>query len=233
MSSSRSLLHHYLRFHLGQVMSLVFFAGYLLSLMGVVYLRSGDRTQQSRDEVSQQMRREATLDTLARSDSSLVQISDFHRMELKNGKPAWEVKGRFATYFPKEGYTQISKAQVIVFRPDGSRITLETPIAKVYVVGSELKTADMEGGVTVKFGDKFVVDTLRAVYDLAANRIEAFEATSVSGNGFAIDGWGMRVDLTTEEVVFLKDVTSRFERGVGSENGVTELLNFGSDKAGL
>jgi len=72
----------------------------------------------------------------------------------------------------------------------------------------------MEGAVVVELDDGTLINTELASYDAEAHLIRAPDAVTILGSGFSVDGDGMEIEVENNVVHLLRDIRSRFERGV-------------------
>lgn len=127
-------------------------------------------------------------------------IQDFHRIEIKDGKTAWEVRGDEAQYLEENEQVLVRGPKAALFTADGERVEVSGGEAVVGFDGQGLKDVEVHDDVVVKFRD-FVIRARNATYRHEQQRIV------VTGE---VDIRGDRVELHGNDlVVFMSD--SRFE----------------------
>lgn len=74
---------------------------YLFSLSGIAFYRSSVRKSVITSQALVASNSEGGEDE-GEGLLSKLQLQDFHRVEIKDGKPLWEIKAKDAKYFPLE-----------------------------------------------------------------------------------------------------------------------------------
>lgn len=145
--------------------------------------------------------------------SSHVQLQSFHRMQIKDGKPAWEIQAGDAKYFPDEKVTHVNNAHLVLYREKGDQVVVDAAAAKLYLAGEGVLRAVLEGKTEITSGEKLALHTNGATFDSTRGEFFTESVVEVSGEGFHIDGRRLRYVLATGTVVFDGDVKSKFEAG--------------------
>jgi LPS export ABC transporter protein LptC len=139
-----------------------------------------------------------------------VHLQDFHRVEVKEGRPVWEVKAKDAQYFAQEGVTHINDSAVVVYRPDRSAVRINAASAKLYMSEESIERAELEGNVVVNLGESVTVTTDMAVYQARTRKIVAPGRVSIDGKGYEVTGERLSLDLDSQLGTLSERVTSRF-----------------------
>jgi|GEM_PF-5718566 len=191
---------------------------FIIFLIVAMIYRSSDR----RSVMSTEVGKGDTSETPS-GLGSVVHIQDFHRVEVKDGIPQWEVWARDARYFTREGISHLDDVLMIVYRRDGSRLRLEAKAARVSLVDGAIKQVEVHGDVKVSLPGNALINCQDATFEQATNLVEAPGDVRVDGEGYVIHSVGMRADLATKEVSFLGSVKSRFDL-----DGKARVPNLGS-----
>ena len=127
-------------------------------------------------------------------------IQDFHRIEIKDGKTAWEVRGDEAQYLEEKEQVLVRGPKATLFTADGERVEVSGGAAVVGFDGQGLKDVRVEDDVVVRFRD-FVIHAPNATYRHEEQKIVATGEVDIRGDRVELHG--------TDLVVFMTD--SRFE----------------------
>lgn len=127
-------------------------------------------------------------------------IQDFHRIEIKDGKTSWEVRGEEAQYLEDKQQVLVRGPQAAVFTDAGERVEVKGGEAMVGFDGQELKDVSVHDNVEVRFRD-FVIKAPQATYRHEEKKIVATGAVAIKGDRVELHG--------TDLVVFMSD--SRFQ----------------------
>ena len=129
-------------------------------------------------------------------------IQDFHRIEIKDGKTAWEVRGDEAQYLEEKEQVLVRGPKASFFTDEGEKVMVAGGEAMVGFDGKDLKDVSLHENVEIHFRD-FVIRMPEAVYRHAEKKIIADGPVDIKGQRVELHGNAL--------VVFMSD--SRFELG--------------------
>ncbi len=194
---------------------------YVAAMGSVVVSRSGSR--RSVIEASGALGSTSSATSVAKEsagNASQVQMQDFHRVEIKAGKPVWEVRARDAKYFPQEMVTHVNEASLTVFRDEGAPVKIDSRAARLNLAGQSLHHASLEGAVSIKVGDSFALSTEVADYDVTDRVVAAPGAARIEGKGFEVEGTGLTYDVESETLTIAHDVRCVFQPNAEVPRGI-------------
>jgi LPS export ABC transporter protein LptC len=207
------------KFHLNYLQQAfaAFGLAYLLFLISVATIRSSSRHSLI-GSLPNQYPNSARIGRA--DDPSKLSLKDFHRMEIKDGHPIWEVRAQDARYFPQDGVTRVNAAKVTIYRPKQEPVQLAADSARLAVSGSGISQATLEGNVMIGIDRAFSVKADLAEYNVISRRVAAPGKIEVSGEGFLIAGTGMDFNVDDELLTVRADVSSQFTPGAKAPSGL-------------
>jgi LPS export ABC transporter protein LptC len=141
-------------------------------------------------------------------------IRDFRRVKVSDGRTVWELKAREAQYFEDAKEIVVSDPEV-AFYDDDDTVRMVGREGRVRLDGRELERLDVDGAVRVEVGD-YRLETEQAVYYRDRNSIIAAKGIRVSGSEVDLTGDVLVVDLATQRIHVVGNVTTRFDRPPGT-----------------
>jgi LPS export ABC transporter protein LptC len=153
-------------------------------------------------------------------DVSKLRIQDFHRLEVKGGRPVWEIRASDANYFHLQGTTHVNDASVTVYRPKQKPVRLHSDTARLTINGSSLLGATLEGHVNVEIEGSLQANCEVAEYEAATRLIKAPDKVNIHGDGYEVIGAEMEMQIDSENIRLRRNVLSRFEPGAKAPTGV-------------
>ncbi|MCC6220397.1 MAG: LPS export ABC transporter periplasmic protein LptC [Deltaproteobacteria bacterium] len=159
------------------------------------------------------------VEQLAARDPVALHLKEFHRVEVRDGQPIWEVKAKDAKYYSVEGFLHVSDAKVIVYRPGGQTFEFHCKAGKLYVESNVLRRAEMEGEVALKLDTSLSIRTAMATYDVDTSIVTAPGLVNIDGATFMISGIGLNANMLTRVVALSKDVSSSFQHLESASSG--------------
>lgn len=149
--------------------------------------------------------------TVAKSeDGSTVYIKNFYRFEMKAGQPSWEVRGTDAEYLPQQGVTRINNADVLFYRPNNSEVHLRAREARLFIQGTEMERAYLEGEVKVVIDNSINVEANSGLYDKQEDRVEGYGDCHIYGEGYNVYGDSLLLKIGEETISVNQNVRSNF-----------------------
>ncbi len=159
-------------------------------------------------EVVQHLREQALRDPgalLRLTPGAAVQVKNFHRSMIEDGRKTWEVKGAEATYFKGEERAVIRHPRLIFHREDGGTLEATSREGSIFLSGGQLERAVLEGPVEMTYqAARFRTDKL--IYLHSENRVVCPGKVWGVVDGAEFEGENMTYSLTHETVVLRRAV---------------------------
>lgn len=179
-------------------------AAALLILGGIAYKVS---------EISGRLQKEVKANPLAALDylpESALQIKDFHRSKIENGRKVWELFGEEANYYKDRKEAVVKKPQFFYYDKKGEVAATKGDQAVVYLNEKELERMELKGDIEVSF-QGYVLKSETANYTPAKDQIVLPQRTTVVGDGIAIEGARMEVELEEKKIRLIDAVRTKIE----------------------
>jgi LPS export ABC transporter protein LptC len=176
-----------------------------LSLGGVAYKVGESLWIMKAEEI-----RKNPLKALEYLPESALQMKDFHRAKLENGRKMWELFGDEANYFREQKQATIKKPRFYYYNKQGEIIETTGATARLFFNEKELEKMQLEGGIQVTY-QGYVLKSDEATYFADAGRIILPKRATVVGNGMEVEGSRMEVELEVKKVRLLQNVKTKIE----------------------
>ncbi|HKY06755.1 MAG TPA: LPS export ABC transporter periplasmic protein LptC [Candidatus Binatia bacterium] len=176
----------------------------LISLGGVGYKVS---------EVVRRVQREIKAKPLTALDylpESSLQIKDFHRSKIEDGRKVWELFGEEANYYKEQKEAVIKRPRFYYYDKKGEKAETKGEEAIVYLNEKELDRMELRGGIEVSF-QGYVLKSEEANYMPAKDQIVLPNRTTVVGQGISVEGARMEVELEAKKIRMIQSVKTKIE----------------------
>jgi LPS export ABC transporter protein LptC len=193
---------------------------YLLSLSGIAFFRSSQRRSVVSTGVNSGMSQSGALSEQVTSVSK-VQLEEFHRVEVKHGKPIWEIRAKDAKYYPQDFVTHVNGAQLTIFREKHQDVHVNSEAAKLYLGTGTLVRAVLDGNIEIAVEDGLQVKTQSAEFDAAHKIFTASGDVEISGKGFQVRGKNFRYAVDSGLLSFAEDVHCVFQSDAEVPRGIS------------
>jgi LPS export ABC transporter protein LptC len=176
----------------------------LISLGGVGYKVS---------EIVRRAQKEIKADPFKALDylpESALQIKDFHRSKIENGRKVWELFGEEANYYKEQKEAVIKKPRFYYYDKKGEVAETKGEEAVVYLNEKELDKMELRGGIEVTF-QGYLLKSEEANYTPAKDQIVLPTRTTVVGEGISLEGARMEVELEGKKLRMIQAVKTKIE----------------------
>ena len=119
-------------------------------------------------------------------------IQNFHRIEIRDGKKAWELVAEEAQYLQDQNQVVVRKPHTTFYMADGEKVSVTGSEGSVEFVGQDLQKAVLHGNVEIHVRG-FVVRADDAVYDRNSEQIVAEGPVTIDGEQVQVAGNDMTV----------------------------------------
>ena len=176
----------------------------VLSLVGVAY-KSAEMMGRAQQEI-----RENPLKALDYLPESTLQLKDFHRSKIEDGRKVWELFGEEASYFKEQKEAVIKKPRFYYYDKEGEVAETQGDEARIYLNEKQLERMELRGDIQVSF-QGYVLKSAEANYLPAKDQIVLPGHTTVVGEGIAVEGSRMEVELENKKIRLIQSVKTRIE----------------------
>jgi LPS export ABC transporter protein LptC len=176
----------------------------LVSLGGVAY-KVTEMVRGMHQEIKKNPRK--ILDYLP---ESALHMKDFHRAKVENGRKIWELFGDEANYYKDQKEAVIKKPKFYYYDRKGEVIETRGDQARIFLNEKELDRMELSGGVKVTF-QGYVLQSEQANYLAAKDQIELPSRTTVTGEGMALEGARMEVEMESKKIRLINNVKTKLE----------------------
>ncbi|MET0502637.1 MAG: LPS export ABC transporter periplasmic protein LptC [Candidatus Binatia bacterium] len=176
-----------------------------LSLGGVAYKVAESIWIMNAQEIRRNPRK--ALDSLP---ESALQLKDFRRAKIEEGRKVWELFGEEANYYKEQKEAVIKKPRFYYYNKKGAAAETTGDTARLFFGERELEKMHLEGGIQVTY-EGYVLKSEKAIYLAAEERIVLPTRATLSGNGVELEGSRMEVELEVKKVRMLQNVKTKIE----------------------
>jgi LPS export ABC transporter protein LptC len=141
---------------------------------------------------------------------SSLQIKDFHRSKIENGRKIWELFGEEANYYKEQKEAVIKKPRFYYYDKKGEVAETKGEEAIVYLNEKELDRMELRGGIEVIF-QGYVLKSEEANYMPVKDQIVLPSRTTVVGEGISLQGDRMEVELEAKKIRMIQAVKTKIE----------------------
>jgi LPS export ABC transporter protein LptC len=152
--------------------------------------------------------KENPLQLLDSLPESALEVKDFYRTQVKDGRKLWEVAGEEARYLKKEKEAVIRKPRLIFYHKNGEALEIEGDEGRIFFTGQEMERVHLQGAMRVNYTG-FVLQANELLYVKGSDRVVLPGKVTIQGKGLELEGVGMEISLQDEKLRFHKQVKTK------------------------
>lgn len=190
--------------HMRKVRRSLLLLAILVSLGGVTYKVA---------EIIGRMQEQITANPLTALDylpESTLRMKDFHRSKIEDGRKVWELFGEEARYYKEQKEAVIKKPKFFYYDKEGEVAESQGDEARMYLNDKELERMELRGDIEVSF-QGYVLRSEEANYLPAKDQIVLPSHTTVVGEGIAVEGSRMEIELEAKKIRLIQAVKTKIE----------------------
>jgi LPS export ABC transporter protein LptC len=158
----------------------------------------------------------STTATAKKPDES-TELTDFYRLETKDGKKLWEIKGKVATYQDQtktqknnndQPEIKIQDALFISFDNDAPAYEIKAKVAGLVMGLTGLAAVNLRESVKLLMQSKYTLEASEASYVGSTESITMPVPVVISGDGFEVRGKRLDGNLKTQIFTLSGDVNT-------------------------
>jgi LPS export ABC transporter protein LptC len=150
------------------------------------------------------------LSVLDALPEAALQLKEFRRTKVDDGRKVWEVAGEEARYLKDQNEVVLKKPTFAYYDLNGETIQVSAAEGHLYLVQQEIDRMELEGQIQMSYRG-FVLHTEKVLYFKNRNQVVLPGHVKVTGDGLEFEGVGMEITLDQEQLRLLQNVRSRME----------------------
>jgi LPS export ABC transporter protein LptC len=141
---------------------------------------------------------------------SALHLKDFRRAKIENGRKVWELLGDEADYFKEQKEAVIKKPRFYYYNKNGETAETTGDSARLSFSEKELEKMTLDGDIQMTY-QGYLLKSEQAIYLAGEERIVFPTKVTVVGNGLAIEGSTMEVELEVKKLRLVRNVKTKIE----------------------
>lgn len=144
----------------------------------------------------------ALLDLLPQA---ALQVNNFHRSMVENGRKVWEVSGDEAVYLKEDARAVIQRPKVIFYQDNGDVIHARSREGQLFLADGDIERIQLQGDVEVLYRD-LQFQTEKLIYLYGKDRVISPGRITLTLDGAKVEGTGMEMSISEERMELQRQV---------------------------
>jgi LPS export ABC transporter protein LptC len=152
-----------------------------------------------------------------------LQVKNFHRSNIEDGRKTWEISGDEAGYFKAEEKAVIQRPKLSFYQKNGDVISARGNQGQVFLSNGDVRKVVLSGAVEIHYQKmSFLTDEL--IYLHASNQVIAPGKIRATFEGIEVEGSEMELSLTEERMKLKQSVKTIIQPELLRSGGLMEGL---------
>jgi LPS export ABC transporter protein LptC len=139
-----------------------------------------------------------------------LEVKNFHRTKIENGRKAWELTGEEVRYLKAENQAVITKPRLTFYDKQGKGIEVSGAQGRLFLSNHEVEQMKLVGNIQLHY-QGYVLETDEASFFKGKNQVVAPGKVTLKRGELYLEAVGMEIELDQERIRLLNGVKTRFD----------------------
>jgi len=149
-----------------------------------------------------------------------LQLKEFRRSKVEEGRKVWEITGHEAVYIKADKEAIITRPRLIFYNKDNENVEVHGDQGHIYFKDGKMDRLQLKGGVEI-FYQGFVLKTNEIVYYQGKNQVTSKGKVAMKGKGLDLEGVGAEISLKDSRLRLRAKVKTKIRPDLLEKQGLT------------
>ena len=149
-----------------------------------------------------------------------LQLKEFRRSKVEEGRKVWEITGHEAVYIKADKEAIITRPRLIFYNKDNENVEVHGDQGHIYFKDGKMDRLQLQGGVEI-FYQGFVLKTNELVYYQGKNQVTSKGKVAMKGKGLDLEGVGAEISLKDSRLRLRAKVKTKIRPDLLEKQGLT------------
>ena len=149
-----------------------------------------------------------------------LQLKEFRRSKVEEGRKVWEITGHEAVYLKADKEAIITRPRLIFYNQDNQNVEVRGDQGHIYFKDGKMDRLQLQGGVEI-FYQGFVLKTNEIVYYQGKNQVTSKGKVAMKGKGLNLEGVGAEISLKDSRLRLRAKVKTKIRPDLLEKQGLT------------
>ena len=149
-----------------------------------------------------------------------LQLKEFRRSKVEEGRKVWEITGDEAVYLKADREAVIKSPRLIIYNENDENVEVRGDLGHIYFNDREMDRLQLQGGVEIYY-QGFVLKTNQMVYHQRKNQVTSQGKVAMKGKGLDLEGVGVEISLKDARLRLRDNVKTKIRPDLLAKQGIT------------
>ncbi len=149
-----------------------------------------------------------------------LQLKEFRRSKVEEGRKVWEITGHEAVYIKADKEAVITSPRLIFYNQNNENVEVRGDQGHIYFKDGKMDRLQLQGGVEIYY-QGFVLKTNEIVYYQRTNLVTSKGKVAMKGKGLDLEGVGAEISLKDSRLRLRNKVKTKIRPDILEKQGLT------------
>ena len=149
-----------------------------------------------------------------------LQLKDFRRSKVEEGRKVWEITGDEAVYLKADREAVITSPRLVFYNQNEENVEVGGDVGHIYFNEREMDRLELRGEVEIYY-QGFILKTNEIVYYQNKNQVISKGKVAMKGKGLDLEGVGAEISLNNSKLRLRDKVKTKIRPDVLAKQGVS------------
>ncbi len=149
-----------------------------------------------------------------------LQLKDFRRSKVEEGRKVWEITGDEAVYLKADREAVITSPRLVFYNQNEENVEVRGDVGHIYFNEREMDRLELRGEVEIYY-QGFILKTNEIVYYQNKNQVISKGKVAMKGKGLDLEGVGAEISLNNSKLRLRDKVKTKIRPDVLAKQGVS------------
>ncbi len=149
-----------------------------------------------------------------------LQLKDFRRSKVEEGRKVWEITGDEALYLKADREAVITSSRLVFYNQNEENVEVRGDVGHIYFNEREMDRLELRGEVEIYY-QGFILKTNEIVYYQNKNQVISKGKVAMKGKGLDLEGVGAEISLNNSKLRLRDKVKTKIRPDVLAKQGVS------------
>ena len=149
-----------------------------------------------------------------------LQLKDFRRSKVEEGRKVWEITGDEAVYLKADREAVITSPRLVFYNQNEENVEVRGDVGHIYFNEREMDRLELRGEVEIYY-QGFILKTNEIVYYQNKNQVISKGKVAMKGKGLDSEGVGAEISLNNSKLRLRDKVKTKIRPNVLAKQGVS------------
>lgn len=149
-----------------------------------------------------------------------LQLKEFRRSKVEEGRKVWEITGDEAVYLKADREAVVTSPRLVFYNENNENVEVRGDVGHIYFNEKTMDRLELRGEVEIYY-QGFILKTKEIVYHQDINQVISKGKVAMTGKGLDLEGVGAEISLQHSRLRLRNKVKTKIRPDLLEKQGIT------------